>query len=124
MAQVTLTEFLLARIAEDEVATSGLVDDYDSFVGALSSDAVTRLALGPFLARFDPTRVLAECKAKRLVIEAAWADHCRIENEWGTSQSRDWMSANNDNPEVISALAAIDADHPDYREEWALTVRA
>lgn len=89
---MTLTDFLLARIAEDET-------DYPAMFA-------------------DRKRVLAECKAKRGAIEAAWRDHVQIEGEWGMCQTREQMDAKDDVPDVIAHLALPYADHPDYREEW------
>jgi len=118
-----LTEFLLARIAEDEAAaqTSGpwlrgpdAYDDDMLWAGA----APGWLSPIPFLrprdvgrhfehiARHDPTRVLAECQAKRRIIEAV-KEH--EEGEW------------EDDPihgAVLRPLALPYADHPDYRQEW------
>lgn len=51
------------------------------------------------IAAWHPTRVIAECRAKRQVIEA-------VEEDGAT---RDL---------VLRALAVAYADHPDYREEW------
>lgn len=92
---MTLTEFLLARIAEDE---AHLPEGFDCW--------------------YDPSRYAIECEAKRGAIEAAWDDHVRIEGEWGSCQSREQMSAEDDNPEVIEWLAMPYADHPDYRPKW------
>lgn len=93
---MTLDEFLLARIAEDEEWAK-----YEAEYG-----------------RFDGTRVLVECDAKRRIIEAAWADLLQIEGEWGHSKNRDQLSAANDYPEVVQLLALPYADHPDYDEAW------
>ncbi len=81
---MTITEFLLARIAEDE--------------------AVALAANGPSVhaARHDPTRVLAECAAKRAIIEQAE----RSDSGW-------WESI------YVAILAAVYADHPDYDPSWA-----
>lgn len=95
-----ITDFLLARIAEDEydarravpLASAGLATDSDG-----------RLLI-------DPARVLAECEAKRRIVEAhsAWD-----ENEW---QSPAYFSAPMD--EVLALLALPYVGHPDFREEW------
>jgi hypothetical protein len=51
------------------------------------------------IAAWHPTRVLAECRAKRQVVEGVTADEA----------TRDL---------VLRTLALPYADHPDYREEW------
>ena len=144
---MTLTEFLLARIAEDETAAraatagswvaiadspsrprfSSVGDIYfaqNDMPHALIAEAhgcgpdVSPTNVGTHIARHDPARVLAECAAKRGAIKAAWADHCAIEGEWGSGQSEEEMSAEDDNPAVVCFLAAVYSDHPDYRQEW------
>jgi hypothetical protein len=144
-----LTEFLLARIAEDEAVALAAGDgdnewEYAACYGGMQiqtvktsgtlgyeqhlsitrdseglSDSVDDLA-GPHIARWDPARVLAECEAKRLAIEWAWVAAETIENEWGTGQIAEQMGAKDDNPEELKALALPYADHPDYRQEWKL----
>ena len=69
---MNITEFLEARIAEDE----------------LRANYYGPLAMGT-------ARVLAECAAKRAIIIYS-------------------------PPKTIQYLAAVYADHPDYRQEWAL----
>lgn len=95
---ITLTDFLLARIAEDEGRWQMLG----------TTDALK--ATAAFL--------LAECEAKRGAIEAAWRDHVQIEGEWGMCQTREQMDAKDDVPDVIAHLALPYADHPEYRQEW------
>jgi len=109
---MTLTEFLLARFAEDEAvarkATHQKVagpshghwhaDSWHLTNGQL--EAADRA----HIARFDPERVLAECEAKRNLITLVESD--------GT-YSGDWMEGR-----ALAHLAAPYADHPDYRPEW------
>jgi len=62
----------------------------------------------------DPSRVLAECAAKRAIIAGrARIDRSANDDEWS-------MGYSDANYEAISALAAVYASHTDYREEWAL----
>jgi len=120
---VTLTEFLTARIDEDEAAAKGVLNApgyfqpvvwayFDVDFGGLLESRYNESGLG------QPSRVLAECAAKRGAIEAAWADHCQIESEWGTGKGRAQMEAAGDYPEVVQHLALPYADHPDYQQEW------
>ena len=140
-----LTEFLLARIAEDEAvaraatpgpwrwdgafegepgyATEWGHDGPDLVTVAISKRAgieapadvvlmswghdadglsVTRKD-GDHIARHNPARVLAECKAKRRIVLGSPPMHLHD----GPSES--W---------VLRELALPYADHPDYREEW------
>jgi hypothetical protein len=86
---MTLIEFLLARITDDEALAANASSYY-------------------WGRRTLSERVLAECEAKRRIIEAApWA------NNGGHSAMKDlpgrW---------ILRLLAAVYADHPDYRDEW------
>jgi hypothetical protein len=54
----------------------------------------------------DSTRVLAECAAKRAIIEAFDPDAPDLDPYVGR--------------DVIAMLAAVYKDHPDYQQEWAL----
>ena len=84
---MTLTDFLLARIGEDEAAARDVHHrDCRIFVQLTIADCSCDL----------PARVLAECEAKRLLIE-------RVGNP-------DWAG--------FSILALPYAEHPDYRQEW------
>jgi hypothetical protein len=132
-----LTEFLLARIAEDEAAANAA--HRESMRGhagpgfarsrvawAAQAEEVRGHAL---IERFSPVRVLAECEAKRRIVElheslvgdpygeikdrvVYWCALC--------DQDRDYIGIphEEDGCETLRALGAIYADHPDYREEW------
>jgi hypothetical protein len=97
---MTLTEFLLARVAEDEewARWVGAAQDSErsrgvAFVSSLGSSSVTSAG-----------RVLAECEAKRRIVGLATLPERQ-------SFSSPWVDA-------LMALALPYADHPDYREEW------
>ena len=94
---MTLTEFLLARIAEDEaeVRSHALV-----FLTKVSSGQ-------PIVGvEWSEERLLAECDAKRRIVERAdlWKfDSSPYGRESGL---------------MLRYLALPYADHPDYRQEW------
>jgi hypothetical protein len=100
---MNITEFLEARIAEDEAeAGSGWSTLGDT---RWERDNYGRTML-------TPSAVLAECAAKRAIIA-----ECRP----GTLDDLD--SGEDDQPApmwVARALAAVYKDHPDYQQEWAL----
>ena len=132
---MTLTEFLLARVAEDErVAraasiSSGAdwstkeVEPWGEIVDGSSPQGNPRAygddtelwdhegALGMWpetarhVAHFDPARMLAECEAKRDIIGFVLAA------ESGIEQLRP-------DDRAMRALALPYADHPDYQPEW------
>jgi hypothetical protein len=85
---MTLIEFLLARIAEDEA-------------GAERAD---------YIADFNPARVLAECESKRRIV-----DECTGGLYWnvGCSEGHEGNFEN-----ILALLAAVYADHPDYQPKW------
>ena len=97
---MTITEFLEARIAEDEAAAK-FRRQGDKF--------------------FDDERTLrmsAECAAKRRILSF-------YPGAMGAVKIDDWESCGDSCAEWVAvcsvqALAAVYADHPDYRQEWAL----
>ena len=95
---MTLIEFLLARIAEDENGSASLHRIGCNFM-------IDGLGGAP-LDSCDcdgPARVLAECEAKQLLVkyEAQWLHDPLIPTF------------------VLRVLSLPYADHPDYQQEWA-----
>ena len=119
-----ITEFLMARIAEDEeiarrnsgdrgLGDDGSFPDYRTY-----SDSDTDAA-DDFIAHFAPRRVLVECEAKRRIVAlvrgpleaVAWtAIGCSETTDPGDTQVGDKM---------LCALALPYADHTDYDPDWA-----
>jgi uncharacterized protein DUF6221 len=119
---VTLVDFLLARIAEDEVQARSLVDtarDSRRMLGDPKLKLLGTMQIGwhawPKIEAMA-TRVLVECQAKRLLI----AEHPRLPNfdppECGVCESvltpSPWPCA------TLRAMSLPFADHADYQEEW------
>ena len=110
---MNIVEFLEARIAEDaERAGSGW-----------SRLGDTRWETDNYGRNFlTPAAVLAECKAKRAILKQA--EEADSETEYSISQScineAECEAARATAPGKLirEALAAVYADHPDYREEW------
>lgn len=93
---MTITEFLLARIQEDETATRNF----------MSRDNTNGTIWG---------RVLAECAAKRAIVEPfakEWARPERLTDAYLSATLKLLLRS------VIAPLAAVYKDHPDYRREW------
>ncbi|SDD41789.1 DUF6221 family protein [Auraticoccus monumenti] len=104
----TLTEFLLARIAEDEAVAQG-VRPHENLstrdltdLGFVNRDGYARCTV-------TSGRVLAECEAKRRIVTAARDYSPELEHgdngEWALEMA-------------LQALALPYAEHEDYREEW------
>lgn len=142
-----LTEFLLARIAEDEAGAVAAQRRIASWAKADVGPWITARQIaeqvGPgavldaFIARHDPARVLAECQAKRRIVE--WhgeRDDC-CEERYGPlilDAESEW-SAGTDSLGQLSMrqsigtqrfigcvtlmhLASVYSDHPNYDEAW------
>lgn len=111
-----LTDFLLARIAEDEAfASEASCGPWEASRNreVLGGDP-QRLIAHPrqatnarFIRRHNPARVLAECEAKRRIVEEATLGAAPDTDLWAQVA---W--------DVLRLLALPYADHADYREEW------
>ena len=102
-----LTEFLLARIAEDQemaMQTEWPIVDFGTDENAA------------FGYRWDPIRVLADLAAKRRIVEFMLG-----EDQAGSGQTNvEGVARSLRAITVLRWLALPYADHPDYREEWRL----
>uniref|UniRef100_UPI003F494537 DUF6221 family protein n=1 Tax=Arthrobacter silvisoli TaxID=2291022 RepID=UPI003F494537 len=90
---MNITEFLEARIGEDEAAAKR--GGWHNGGGTFANDNYGCLLI-------QPARVLAECAAKRAIIE-----------DFG------WLELSGVPNSPLRAIAAVYADHPDYQQEWA-----
>lgn len=116
-----LKTFLLARITEDEEAAKRAEQavrrgekpleawEWDYFMlneGVPPQDDAER-----HVVKWWPARVLADCAAKRAIIE-----HCRT---LGAKVFNDDLWNVDEHDDILQALAAVYADHTDYQPEWA-----
>jgi hypothetical protein len=112
MSNPTITEFLEARIDEDEARASS----------GWSSFGVSRWETDNYGRDFlTPSAVRAECAAKRAIIELA-EQSSEVEQEF---DDYEWQgTVNRSEPlvgdAILFALAAVYKDHPGYRQDWAL----
>lgn len=132
-----LTEFLLARVAEDEarartaagaapepweVADRGWMARLyragsDQPILEVEQDRLAEPVPGALLehiAAHGPARVLAECAAKRRIIELH-DDALKHEMDFGEQSA---LGADLMHSDVLQLLALPYADHADYRSEW------
>ena len=105
-----LSRFLLARIEEEEA----LAREHFDVEGGPRGRWELTLAWDqditePIDLLIHPTRVVAECKAKREIVDLYdphdYADDGGIGSSWVMKQA-------------LEALAAVYSDHPDYRASW------
>lgn len=136
-----MTEFLQARIAEDEaVAREDQADLEREFgkTGAQLFSPLSNVGVGymeyPAIS-IDNTRVLAECEAKRRIVErhaARGGAEDWMDDDWLSGMSEDerrghcgWCTYDNRVVQFpcadLHSLASIYADHPDFREEWRVS---
>ena len=110
---MSITEFLLERIAQDEAAARDNLAGDDRWPTSWSKAAAAR--------------VLAECEAKRRIVKRAErlaAEHYAVsaaERYWNP-QLQDWRYMSESQMRaliwVMHDLAAVYAEHEDFQEEW------
>ena len=125
---MTLADFLLARITEDEAAareaSTGyagrrhwLADKGSLAIGDRTGGVVAyEVDFAPartHIARHDPARVLAECETKRRIVE-----------EYVLACSATYTGSETPAAAILEPVARLlalpYADHPDHQQEWAL----
>jgi len=129
MSTQTITEFLEARIAEDEAVARRVADGpgepggrgiWSVAIGVSGNDAKFAHVAS------DPARVLAECAAKRAVVELHPVYIYTDEEPGFEMELSDHVCPIGVPSPVVGpcktlrALAAVYADHEDYRNGWAL----
>ena len=109
-----LTEFLIARIAEDETLAADLLERAGAENYGVQIDRGSVLPESTDVVGFGYARVLAECEAKRRIVELA-------DRGFAEGAKRSDASALGFTliiTDVLLALAQVHSDHPDYRVEW------
>lgn len=100
----TIAEFLLARIAEDEAIAREAHEGGDWVEGGGLRYAEVGFDTIPSLT-IDATRALAECEAKRRIVEEC----ARVSSTFGDVEAIGF---------AVSTLAQVYADHPDFDPTW------
>jgi len=115
---MTITEFLLARIAEAEAVARDGRDAVPPWGGAYAVVSTSpRNPGGVEYLAIDPARVLAECEAKRRIVER-YADCVSRQSEPDYSTTEALIQSSEYEDWTLLALASVYADHADFREEW------
>lgn len=132
---MTIVEFLLARITEDEdMAQAALTEAQYAHLGATAAEALLGLAESEgaqivaleHYQRHGPVRVLAECEAKRRIVElhrgfrpwpSSTKDSCETcadntEADYDGTPMVEWPCP------TLRILALPYADHADYDTAW------
>lgn len=104
---VDLSEFLLARITDDEARAARIAEGYADEEHFWAPGHIVNLG-----ALVSPARVLAECAAKRQIVSLCQRLERKSLNDnlWNIDEA----------DEILAALALPYADHPDYDEAWRL----
>ena len=105
---MTLVEFLLARITEDEDV---------AHVERRVRDRLPEM-WSDFSQRFDPAWVLAECEAKRRIIALHQPGHECSQYDHNGDIDRFMYCHDFEDCSTTKVLALPYAGHPDYQEEW------
>jgi hypothetical protein len=124
--------FLLARVDEDEATARG------SQGGAWTTGGLRMISqpeeskdwepAAPGWVLVEPRHVLAECEAKRRIVERSGGNVCGGDSP--THYPQDYaegcdgcaaaQSADYETHWVLALLASVYADHPDFDEGWRL----
>lgn len=139
---VSITEFITARLEEDEAAaTEAGGDEWTSDVHVWmvvdsTGDPVAYDEGRPteeqaaHIARYDPARVLREVEAKRHILADHSTPHTVVDGfctECGREVDKnhhggDWCSWHGDHAcPTVRSLAAAWSDHEDYNPDWSAT---
>jgi hypothetical protein len=105
-----LADFLLARIDEESSLAYSADQDAQTLgpiTDDLSAEPGDHRILHMF--RWSPARVLADCEAKRRIVEDYLAQLNSHRSGWDARTPRDLP---------LRALALPYSDHPDYQDEW------
>lgn len=132
-----LVAFLRARLDEDEAVARGAQDSageaqwqlLPGWRGVAASGPLGTMTLvgsgdeleptiGAHIARHDPARVLREVEAKRELLDEYARVAVNDSPQGGYEYATGWA---NGLGLVVRYAAAVYADHPDYRPEWAPT---
>ena len=107
---LTITDFLLARIESDRGEAQYVLNAMGCDDWPVMAGSVNGAILGTCWS------VLAECEAKRRIVEL----HAKAgAGEWYRGSCKICGESDADYPcSTLRALAGMDAEHADYRDEW------
>lgn len=115
---MNLTEWLLAELAEDERVARAATTRGGSTVYTDARRGGKQAVLDHVM-RHDPARVLADCAAKRRIVER----HRRCDAHTVPGDCDACLTCGDGSLwpcDDVLALASVYADRPGYRDEWRL----
>ena len=131
---MNIIDFLNARITEDETLANAAIQPEEMHPYGDTTLPQTSIAAwgdevrgylggtwGEHCANWHPARVLAECAAKRAIMEQATVAtglDMSVDNEYGI-EPRNTKEDPYCGNVILYHLATTYADHPDYQQEWA-----
>lgn len=117
---MTITEFLTARLDEDE-SIARMADGASSHPGEAEGEPAVATPSQRHIDRWSPTRVLVDIAAKRTIVET-YEELGRVLAKASDSGRADEAAVTRNLfaglQVAVLAHAMVFADHPDYRAEW------
>jgi hypothetical protein len=112
---MTLVEFLLARIDEDEAHVTSA-----AWATIRQTDpAAKKASAAEHLTVLAAPRVLAECNAKREIVRRCTPLTVPAAGGWPRNVTvTGYTILGTGDETILRLLAAVYADHPDYDESW------
>lgn len=134
----SLPDFLLARIADEQAeaeaaivvlkAANESVEWWVDGPGEKSGkfwiydtgEKFTHEAIAAHIARHDPARVLADCAARRAIVEFAVDNTGAAKAQRATGVGDYFIAAAETASTILRVMAQPYADHPEFDQAWAL----
>lgn len=115
MTAVKISEFLMARIADDEIAVdlAGVFGHPEEGPILIADAALQRIEYNEMV--IGPRRILLELEAKRHIVDLHTGTHeCA-----GAGPGGQHGTASESDPcPTLRALASVHADHPEFNHAW------
>lgn len=106
---MTIEEFLVARIAEDEAAAAAMPKSTYFVLRNMDYRASESDGFGYVWTSID--RVLSECAARRRIVTTRLAI--------GNPDDATHAAVAAERTHILRALASVYVNHPDYQQEWS-----
>ncbi len=112
-------ESLMSTVADDEGGYTSVLVGWGYDASGIEGRNEDRA----HITRYQPARALAECAAKRRIVELHYQDVVPGKFDLAEDHAcdRGWGDvAYTEDCTTLRSLAAVYSDHPDYRQDWAL----